>query len=390
MSQSPISLPEPDADARAHSARLSAVIRERINAAGGWLNFADYMRAALYEPGLGYYSAGAHKFGESGDFVTAPEISPLFSRCVASQCAQVLGATGGDTVLELGAGTGRMAADMLLEFERLGQLPTRYCVLETSADLRARQRATLASLPDELAGRVSWLERLPDKPIQGVILGNEVVDALPVQRFIAERGAVFELGVTLEDGRFADAMRPADAELEAFVAGLHVGDDGAYSSERNPQLKAWLAGLGDALETGVVMLFDYGFSAREYYLPERRSGTLRCYYRHRAHEDPYFWPGLQDITAWVDFTALAEAAPSANLSVSGYTTQAQFLLAAGIEAQVANASAKGPQQQVELASGLRKLMLPGEMGDAIKVMGLTRGDAVLPNGFSGRDMRSSL
>lgn len=383
-------LPEPDADARAHSARLAEVIRERIAAAGGWIGFADYMRAALYEPGLGYYSAGAHKFGARGDFVTAPELSPLFSRCVAGQCAQVLAATGGDTVLELGAGTGRMAADMLLEFERLGHMPSRYCVLETSADLRARQQATLASLPAELADRVRWLDRLPETPLRGVIVSNEVADALPVQRFVAHRGAVFELGVSEKDGAFADAARPADAELANFVSSLQVGHDDAYCSERNPQLGAWVASLSDALAAGMIMLFDYGFSRREYYLPERRSGTLRCYYRHRAHENPYFWPGLQDITAWVDFTALAEAASSAELAVAGYTTQAQFLLAAGIEDHVAQAYAGDLQGQVELANGLRKLILPGEMGDAIKVMALTRSDTNVPDGFDGRDMRAGL
>ncbi len=384
------SLPEPDADARAHSARLTEVIRERIAAAGGWIDFADYMRAALYEPGLGYYSAGAHKFGARGDFVTAPELSPLFSRCVAGQCAQVLAATGGDTVLELGAGTGRMAADMLLEFERLGHIPSQYCVLETSADLRARQQATLASLPAELADRVRWLDRLPESPLRGVIVGNEVADALPVQRFVAHRGTVFELGVSEKDGVFADAARPADTELANFVSSLQVGDDDAYCSERNRQLGAWVASLSDALAAGMIMLFDYGFSRREYYLPERRSGTLRCYYRHRAHENPYFWPGLQDITAWVDFTALAEAAMSAELAVAGYTTQAQFLLAAGIEDHVAQAYTGDLKGQVELANGLRKLILPGEMGDAIKVMALTRNETNVPDGFDGRDMCAGL
>jgi len=387
-------LPEPDAAALEHSERLVALLHERIATAGGWISFADYMGAALYEPGLGYYSAGAAKFGAAGDFVTAPEISPLFSHCLARQCAEVLASCSGNTVLELGAGTGRMAADMMEEFARLGDVPERYSILETSADLRSRQAQTLQRLPAELRARVNWLESLPEKAINGVIVGNEVADALPVQRFLINRDEVCELGVASDGSVFTDMPRPAGEELTRFATQLKLDGVEGYCSEYNPGLTGWVAALGNALEKGALLLLDYGYVRHEYYLPERNTGTLRCYYRHRAHESPYLWPGLQDITAWVDFTALAQAAEGAGLTVSGYTTQAQFLLAGGLEAVVARAASEhnlaDTRAQAEMAAGLRTLMLPGEMGDAVKAMIMTRGKVHAPSGFAGRDFRTAL
>jgi SAM-dependent MidA family methyltransferase len=391
-------LPQPDSDALAHSARLIAHIKEQISAAGGWISFADYMNLALYAPGLGYYSAGALKLGTDGDFVTAPEISPLFSRCLATQCAEVLAGLEQGVVLELGAGSGVMAADMLLELERLQSLPAEYLVLEPSADLRARQAALLKERVPHLLSRVRWLDGMPEQPIQGVIVANEVADALPVERFVIDNGRIEELGVALQAEQLAEARRPATGALvtaiQAFSSEADLLSQPGYTSELCLRLPGWVASLSDWLREGVVLLFDYGFSQREYYLPERSSGTLRCYYRHRAHEDPFVWPGLQDITAWVDFSRLGEAALAAGLEVAGYTTQAQFLLAAGLDEQVALETESfvehAPQKQIELAHALRQLVLPGEMGESVKVMALRKGDVPVPTAMSGRDMRSSL
>jgi len=381
-------LPEPSSAALEHSNRLVTLLCERV-AAAGWLSFHDYMQAALYEPGLGYYSAGATKFGAAGDFVTAPEISSLFSQCLAGQIADVLRQLGGGDVLELGAGSGRMAADMLAEFATVDLLPDRYLIVEVSADLRERQEQALSALPAELRDRVQWLDTLPEVPFRGVMVGNEVVDALPVQRFVLDNGAVGELGVS-SDGTALDwAVQPADADLCEIVATLGISADGQYVSEVCPGLGAWIAGLAGCLDSGALLLLDYGYNRREYYLGERSEGTLRCYYRHRAHDDALLWPGLQDITAWVDFTALAEASAAAGLDVAGYTTQAQFLLGAGIDARAQAALAHDTQAQVSAAHGLRQLMLPGEMGDSIKAMILTR-DVDAPSAFSARDMRASL
>ena len=370
--------------------RLQALLRERIAAAHGWLPFADFMRVALYEPGLGYYSAGAAKFGAAGDFVTAPEISPLFSQCLAGQCAAMLEQLGGGDVLEPGAGSGVMAATMLTEFERRGTLPGRYLILETSAELRARQEATLAGLPAALRERVSWLEQLPGEPFRGVVVANEVADALPVTRFVVHGSRIDELGVETEGDTFRDARRPAGEALRSAVADFGLESAGEYRSELSAELPGWIAALGGCVSDGAILLLDYGFSRREYYLPERNSGTLRCYYRHRAHDNPYVWPGLQDITAWVDFTAVAEAGRSAGMRVAGYTSQAQFLLAGGIDELASQAFVAGAQAQAKLAHGLRQLMLPGEMGDAVKAIALTRGSVDAPPAFAGRDMRSSL
>ena len=385
-------LPAPGHAARAHSDKLTALIGARIAAAGRWVSFADYMQMALYEPGLGYYSAGATKFGADGDFVTAPEISPLFSRSLARQCADVLTGLGGGVVLEPGAGTGSLAVEMLREFATLGIVPERYCILETSAELRARQAERIAQLPNELSARVEWLEALPAQPVRGVIVANEVADALPVRRFTVQGERILELGVTHANAQLKSLARPASTNFATAVrqaVGQQVLADG-YCSEFSEQLPGWLAALLNSLNEGLLLLFDYGFAGHEYYLPERSEGTLRCYYRQRAHDNPYYLPGLQDITAWVDFSRCAEAAVQVGANVAGYTTQAQFLLAGGIEALLSAPSDQPPAAAAALASGLRRLVLPGEMGEAIKVMGLSKGDVVLPSGFNGRDLRARL
>ena len=395
-------LPPLSADEQQHSAAVAARLRAAITAAGDWLSFERFMEIALYEPGLGYYSAGSAKFGAAGDFVTAPEISDLFSRCVARQCAEVLAVTGGE-ILELGAGTGRMAAVVLETLAAAGVLPERYAILEVSADLAERQRARLQSLPPALFERVVWLERLPSSPVRGVVLANEVLDALPCQRFvIGDDGAVLELGVSLSPGggaadgslaaAFSDRARAADVALAMAVEKLLAELPGAlpagYTSELCPRIDPWVATVGSLLERGMILLFDYGLPRSHYYHPQRVSGTLRCHFKQRAHDDPYINVGVQDITAWVDFTRVAEAALTAGLDVAGFCTQAAFLLATGIEALVAEAV--GTVEQARRAGEARRLLLPGEMGESFKAMALTRDYDMALGGFALQDLRHSL
>jgi len=383
----PIPFPVPDTAALAHSEQVSRHIRRHIAAAGGWIDFSDYMNLALYAPGLGYYSAGARKFGESGDFVTAPEISPLFARCLArafldTTCAGGRTADGPTTILELGAGTGAMAAEILQTLHRMGAAPERYLILEVSADLRERQRRLIRDRVPDLAACVSWLDALPATPINGVIVANEVLDALPVTRFdLDETSRVRIHGVEATDSGFGWCRRTADASFQEQIGelagNLGVAWPAGYTSEICPGMSGFIDGLSRSLERGLILLVDYGLPGRAYYDPERSRGTLACHYRHRRHEDPFFYPGLQDITAWVDFTGVANAADAADLDVLGFTTQAQFLLAAGVEEEFArlmeqSGAGDHPREQIRIAAGLKTLMLPGQMGETFKVMALGR------------------
>jgi len=373
----------------AQSDAVAAAVRAAIAVHGGWLPFEDYLRLVLYAPGLGYYSAGSVKFGAAGDFVTAPELSSLFAHCVANQCAQVLAITGGD-VLELGAGTGSLAAGVLTRLAVLGQLPRRYLILEVSAELRARQRQALSALAPALAARVEWLDVLPAVPIAGVMIANEVADALPFQRFVIDGAAAYERGVGLSaDGQLIDADRPASPVLLAELARLAPqGWPPHYESELCPMLSPWMAVVAQALAHGVLLLIDYGLPRHEYYHWQRDRGTLRCHFRHRAHDDPLLYPGVQDVTAWVDFTRVAEAGCEAGLEVTGFCTQAAFLLANGIEAEVA--AADDAVARARLAAQARVLLLPGEMGERFKVMALTRGFDEPMRAFALQDLRRSL
>lgn len=382
-------LPDLTADQARHSAAVARAVSAAIEAQAGWLAFDDYLRIVLYAPGLGYYSAGSVKFGPGGDFVTAPELSGLYARCLASQCAPVLRAVGGD-VLELGAGTGRLAAGVLTRLAELEQLPRHYYILEVSADLRVRQSETLEGLPAALRSRVAWLDALPATPITGVVLANEVADALPFQRFVIDAEALYQRGVGLSDeAALVDADRPASAALRAELGRMAPnGWPRRYLSELCPMLGPWVAAIAKSLSRGAVFLIDYGLPRHEYYHPQRNRGTLRCHFRHRAHDDPLLYPGLQDITAWVDFTRVAEAAVDAQLEVAGFCTQAAFLLANGIEAELAAAS--NTLERARLASQARVLLLPGEMGERFKVMALTRGFDEPLCGFAYQDLRRSL
>jgi SAM-dependent MidA family methyltransferase len=379
-----------------HSEAVAALVHAEMTAAGGWLSFERFMELALYAPGLGYYVAGSFKIGAGGDFVTAPEVSELFARCLARQCAQVLGRTGGE-ILELGAGTGRMAATLLSELAAQGSVPERYSILEVSAELAERQRACLAQLPHGLRERVVWLERLPERPLEGLILANEVADALPCRRFTCRVRGVRELGVASRaegDGtilfheQYAGADEALASACREIRAALPAPLPDGYTSEVCLRLAPWIASLAACLGRGALLICDYGLPRSHYYHPQRVSGTMRCHFRQRAHDDPCINVGVQDITAWVDFTRVAEAAAASGLSVSGFATQAAFLLSLGIEALVG--ATEDPVQRARLAGEARRLIMPEEMGEAFKVISLTRGLDVPLSGFVLQDLRHQL
>jgi SAM-dependent MidA family methyltransferase len=384
-----VTLPPPDAAATAHAVRVGARLADAIAGAGGALPFSDWMRIALYEPGLGYYSAGARKFGVDGDFVTAPELSPLFGRCVARQCAELLEACDGDTVLELGPGSGALAAEVLLELERRERLPQHYLMLEVSADLRARQQERIGRLPARLAARVTWLDALPAGPLTGTVIGNEVLDALPATVFRIADGAVLERCVMCSADGFEWTDRPADAALTLAVRAIeadlgHALPDG-YVSELLPGLPALIATWAALIGRGGLLFIDYGLPRRERYHAMRAAGTLTAHYRHRAHHEPFLYPGLQDLTTWVDFTAVADHGTRAGLALAGYTTQAHFLLGNGL-AEFCGEPVADERAQLARSRDAQLLTLPDEMGERFKAIALVR-DVDRPlSGFALRDL----
>jgi SAM-dependent MidA family methyltransferase len=368
-------LPEPTPDEAEHAARVHAAIAARIRADGP-LRFDRYMDLALYAPGLGYYSAGATKIGPRGDFVTAPELGTVFARCLAEAIAPALEGPDAD-VVELGAGTGALAAGLLPALESLGRLPRRYRIVEVGADLRARQQARLGALPEALAARVEWLDAPPAESWHGALVANEVVDALPCRLFELREDALVELGVGLDaDGRLRWQALAPDAELRAAVDAVFA--DGRarprpYRSEIRPQVPAWLAAVAGTLETGLALFVDYGFPREEYYRPARSMGTLRCHYRHRAHDDPLILPGLQDLTASVDFSQLAEAGRRLGFDVACFASQSAFLIACGLPRILAEGASLDPLALARLGAEVRMLTLPGEMGERFQVLALSRG-----------------
>jgi Uncharacterized conserved protein len=388
----PRGTPTPSADALAHSAALVNHIQKNIQAQQGKITFAEFMQMALYDPKLGYYRSGLPKIGSDGDFVTAPELSPLFSFALARQCHEILNRLGGGDILELGAGSGQMALDLLRALEKNNALPHHYFILEISGELRERQQKKLQTFAPKLAERVTWLTRLPEA-LTGIILANEVVDALPVNRFCLVDNEIKEYYVGFENESFVwitDApsspaffdhvqriqqtflpnipLTPQDAQPRILRC---EGYSTHYASEVNLQASAWLHSLSDSLVKGAILLLDYGFSDQEYYHPQRTEGTLMCHYRHRAHTDPLILVGLQDITAHVDFSLLAESALRAGLTVSGYTTQANFLIGCGI-LQCAPEPTQ-LNQQLAISQQLQTLLMPHEMGELVKALLLTKG-----------------
>jgi SAM-dependent MidA family methyltransferase len=373
-----IDLPEPSVAEREHSATLAGFIRNEI-AAQGPLPFSRFMELAMYAPGLGYYSAGKTKFGAAGDFITAPELGSLFARCVARACAPALRVA--DTqMLELGGGSGAFAEHCLTELAALGALPVRYLLLEPSADLRARQRERLlANLSADIATRVQWIDRPPEQDWDGVLFANEVLDALPVTRFSLRDGEVFEEHVIdAGDTGFASIDLPADSFTANAVR--HVERDlghglaDGYRSEVLPQLPYWIQAVCGGLRRGMALFVDYGYARREYYRAERRDGTLIASYRHRAHDDVLSRVGLQDLTAFVDFSALAEAGIGAGFRIAGMGTQADFLIANGLDSVFAEAYAATADEadRYGLSQQVKRLTLPAEMGEKFKVMAFER------------------
>lgn len=366
----PLSLPTPSAVALAHSARLCELIRSDISAQGGWIPFSRFMELALYAPGLGYYTAGARKFGEAGDFITAPELSTLFGRTVARQLVEVMQASASH-ILELGAGSGKLALDILGELEKRGELPESYSILEVSADLRERQQALLQEKVPHLAARVRWLDALPER-FSGVAIGNEVLDALPVHLLFWSDGRIHERGVGSKDGRFVWLDKQADCRSLLDVAkNIKVPDD--YLSEISINARGLVSSLSERMEKGAMIFIDYGFGAKEYYHPQRNRGTLMCHYRHHSHDDPFYLPGLQDITAHVDFTAVAEAAIDCGAHFLGYTSQANFLMNNGVTELFGDIPLDDVKAYAPLSAQLQKLTSPAEMGELFKVIALGKG-----------------
>lgn len=391
-------LPVPDREALAVSQELSTRIAAEIARHGGWLSFARYMEMALYEPGLGYYSNPGQVFGAAGDFVTAPELTPLFGATLARQVSPWLKdpalAGSGQVVLEVGGGSGMLAAQLLNALDNVGHHEVRYLILELSAERREHQRQTLKSLAPGLMDRVGWLDTFPES-FAGVVVANELLDAMPVQLFEWQADAEAELqemGVTWVDGQFAWAPRPADAVLTETVTALRnrLGPEGAqwhspYRSEICPAQQAWMRTLADCMTAGVVMLLDYGFAAPEYYHPQRDQGTLMCHYRHRSHADPFLWPGLSDITAHVDFTALARSATAEGFSLVGYTSMAAFLLNAGLLDELADLPREPESFWFAQAQAVQQLISEAEMGELFKVIAFEKNlrEAASVLGFGG-------
>jgi SAM-dependent MidA family methyltransferase len=365
-----MSLPIPSLTLQKQSQELIALICNKISHQGP-IPFSDYMQLALYTPALGYYSSGSQKFGAQGDFITAPEISPLFAQCVANYIQPTLQTTR--NILEFGAGSGQLAVDLLTALEKIHSLPEHYYILELSAELQQRQQQKIAEQLPHLLSRVSWLKQLP-KDLHAVVIANEVLDAMPVERFCYQDGQFWQYYVDCQQGALQEILReptPALVQvLHALAQTTAIASEG-YHSEINLMMPAWLRSVADSLSAGLVLLFDYGFEREAYYHPQRSMGTLMCHYQHRAHSDPYFSPGLQDITAHVDFTAVAEAATAAGLAVKHYTTQAKFLLKSGL-LEIASQLEQSAAANYAITQAIKKLVLPSAMGEVFKVMVLEK------------------
>lgn len=379
-------LPEPDPSAKAHSEKLYALIKDEIMKHGGAITFARFMELALFAPQLGYYMADHKRFGEKGDFVTAPELSPLFAKTIAKQCQQILMHLPQGDILELGAGSGVFAKDLLLELQRLNALPTHYYILEISPALRAQQKKLLKTSCPDLCERVIWLDALPTH-MTGIIIANEVLDALPVHLFRVINDEIKERFVAYDQGQFVWQDQDSHDDLKKLLQDFRFQNE--YESEINLMLPRFITSLANSLKQGVILLLDYGYGREEYYHPDRTMGTLKCYYQHHTHDNPFILVGLQDITAHVDFTVVVESACDAGLSLAGYTTQAAFLLALGL-LQLAENENISELERIQQNQAIKKLTLPAHMGEAIKVMALSKQFAEPLLGFALQDRRGDL
>jgi len=368
-------LPEPPEELKLLSMELAGRIREEIEQEGP-IPFSRFMEMALYEPGLGYYSAGLQKFGEGGDFVTAPQLGNVFACCLANQVGQVGAELGDYEIIEAGAGSGILAADLLKALQD-EYPPQRYRILERSAHLRQVQKETLEKHVPEWMDRISWLDEPPNIGWQGVFLANEVLDALTVERFCIESDGPRQMRVTEGNDGFewfkTSCPEKMKEQLVNVLSGLDHHPATGYCSEINTSLPAWLQAVTTGMQKGLALFIDYGYTRHDYYVPQRSDGTLICHYQHRAHADPFKWPGLTDISASVDFTALAEAADICGLEVSGYATQAMFLMASGLDKVLAGLELLADRDRLNLNNQVLRLTLPGEMGERFQVMALSRG-----------------
>ena len=387
-----IRLPEPGEDARRHS----KLVRDRVLSEirqNGPVDFARYMEIVLYEPGLGYYSCGCDKLGKTGDFITAPELSGLFTECLARQVMEILDFMGTASLIEAGPGSGVMACNLLTYLEHLGCLPKHYYLLEVSADLRKRQQHLFEQKIPHLMHMISWLDEFPRESLDAVVLGNEVLDAMPVNRIIREHNNWNELFVSSDNGRLTWLSASLSHAAGRFVEEVMDSDDSlpdGYVTEINPRISPWITALGNMINRGMLIFIDYGYPRREYFHSQRSGGTLLCHYQHHVHADPFVYPGLQDITASVDFTTLAESACMAGMQVSGYTTQAHFLLSCGLEESIQSVDHLPDQERFEIARQARILTMPGEMGERFKVMALAKNLELPLRGFQEFDQRARL
>lgn len=372
-----MSLPQPSPDALEQSGRLLTRLRALIDAEGGWISFATYMAEALYAPGLGYYSAGLRKFGRGGDFVTAPELGPLFAECLANALAPLLQQMEYSAILEIGAGSGALAADLWNALERLRALPERYWILERSADLRERQIERLTLKAPQALPRVAWIDSPPKEGFVGIIVGNEILDALPCARFQRHAGQWWELGVMADAQGLREVRLPPSAALAGPLAELEsqLGWQLAegFTSELLPHLPEWLASVSEGLREGMAVFADYGYPRQEFYLPQRSSGTLIAHYKQRVVSSPYWWPGLCDLSASVDFTAVAQAAHGQGFQVAGFCSQAQFLIGAGLSERLLDPTPRSEREQARRVDEARRLTHASEMGERFKVISLSRG-----------------
>jgi SAM-dependent MidA family methyltransferase len=386
-------LPEPSAEEQERSRQLCAAIEQVCEQNDGAISFAHYMQMALYQPGMGYYSHGSRKFGAQGDFITAPEVSPLFAQCLARQIVEISQSLSDFSILEFGAGSGVMAADILLELERQNTLPGQYQILELSAELRQRQRDTIADKAPELLACVVWLDTLPEH-FTGIVLANEVLDAMPVECFRRHGDAIEQMWVKFEAGHLVSDYRPANKAVADAVAEIEQRREARlpdnYCSELNLMHRPWIEALFNSMDRGVVLLIDYGYGVSEYYHAERSQGTLMCHYQHRTHPDPFWCPGVQDITSYVDFSEVAHAAVDAGFEMLGYTSQATFLMGAGLAELHEQQVSDDVLVQVRLSQQIKTLTLPSEMGERFKVMGLMKNMDLSLSGFGFQDLRNRL
>jgi len=370
---SSVELPAPSAEQIEHSTSLIERIVDHIQSAGGVISFRDYMQHCLYEPGLGYYVAGSTKFGAQGDFITAPEVSSLFGMSLANQAAALFGQGLAPCLLEFGAGTGKLCADMIQQLNDSGTEWNSYQILETSADLQQRQKLFLQQrLSAEDLSKIEWLKTFP-VDFDGLVLGNEVLDAMPVN-VVLKKGGWVELGVGFAEHKFQWMEFSGDREVLSSIEAIDSDDSLAdhYCTELNLNYQPWCKSLAQSCHQAVALMIDYGYEQSQYYHPLRNTGTLMCFYQHRSHPDPFIYPGLQDITAFVDFDAFADAAMDAGFTIAGLTTQANFLMQNGL-LELMQAGQVDGLQQLELSQQVKNLTLPGEMGEKFRVIGLQKG-----------------